>query len=316
MRADAARECAKLPNPEDRPAGPRLEVRRIDLKPELSRGEALRRLRLAFTQAGLDSPGLDARVLTQHALQIDPAALAAHPEASIGANAATLSEFAARRLAREPVARILGRREFWGLSFALSSATLVPRPETETVVGAVLDRLRDKGRLRDRLSILDLGVGSGCLLVALLTELPNATGLGVDVSADAAGTARANAGTNRVGARARFAVSDWGAAVAGRFDVIVSNPPYIPAKDIGALSAEVRDHDPRLALDGGSDGLAAYRALAGDLGRLLGPAGLVAVEAGVGQTSDICALFAARGLVNSSVTHDLSGTGRVVVSTR
>lgn len=283
----------------------------------LSRQDALGELRTALSAANVESAALDARVLLQEALGIDAATLAAHPDRSMDASeAARLAAFAARRLAGEPVARILGRREFWGMSFALSPATLVPRPETETVVTTVLARLRDAGRIEQPLSIVDLGTGSGCLLVALLAELPHAVGLGIDRSAEAAATARANAAANGVGGRAFFAVSDWAASVDRCFDVIVSNPPYVAAADLRRLPPEVRLHDPRLALDGGDDGLDAYRSLAADLPRLLAPDGFVALELGAGQAREVRDLLVARGLAKAWISHDLSGVERVVAATR
>jgi release factor glutamine methyltransferase len=225
------------------------------------------------------------------------------------AGAARLAEFAARRLAREPVARILGEREFWGLRFKLSPATLVPRPDTETVVRAALA----SAEARQGLRILDLGTGTGCLLVALLHERPGATGIGVDHSFEAVCTARRNAERNGVAARATFAVSDWGAAIEGRFDLIVSNPPYIPSGDIAGLAPEVRAHDPALALDGGEDGLAAYRAIFPEAGRLLAPGGALVVEFGKGQEGGLRAAARVAGLEIVSVEADLEGRPRAAL---
>jgi release factor glutamine methyltransferase len=281
------------------------------LDPAMSRGEARRRLARAFAEAGLASPALDARVLLREALGLTAADLAAHADEPLGDGTARLADFAARRLAGEPVARIRGVQEFWGMPFRLSPATLVPRPETETVVETALAAFSDRPCRR----ILDLGTGTGCILVALLSEWPGSIGIGVDRSLEAAMTARRNAVANGVGARAAFMVGDWGSALAGPFDLIVSNPPYIETTALAGLQREVRDHDPGLALDGGADGLAAYRRITAEAARLLAPAGLLAMEVGRGQAEQVCALMRDAGLANCAVTHDLSGIGRVVHAT-
>lgn len=275
-----------------------------------SRAKALALLRHAFIDAGLDSPALDARILLVEALGIDAAALAVGPETPIGEDGAQqLRAWAARRLAREPVSRIIGRWEFWGLSFALAPETLVPRPETETVVETALRHVPNR---RAPMRLLDLGTGSGCLLVALLSELPNATGIGVDCSPRALRLARRNAEANGVGARALFLASDWGSALESRFDLIVSNPPYIPSGDIAGLAPEVRGHDPVAGLDGGSDGLSAYRMILGEARRLLASSGLLVVETGYDQACAVRALAARHALPVLDVVKDLSGNARVL----
>ena len=277
-----------------------------------TRAEALRLLRRAFAEAGLDTPGLDARILLGEALGVGAAALALHPDEPLGAAAAErLRAFAARRLAREPVARILGTQEFWGLPFRLSPETLVPRPDSETVVEAALAGIADR---RARLRILDLGTGSGCLLIALLHELPNAWGLGLDRSPSALATARENARRNGVAGRAAFAASDWAAALAPleRFDLAVSNPPYVATATIPALAPEVRDHDPLKALDGGPDGLAAHRAILSAAPRLLTPTGRLVLEIGFDQETAIRTLAPPAGLTAHHVTPDLAGHPRAV----
>jgi release factor glutamine methyltransferase len=271
--------------------------------PDNPRAEALALLRRAFAAAGLDSPGLDARVLLLAALGIEAVDLVTRPAAPLGeAGAERLARYAARRLAREPVARILGTREFWGLPFALSPDTLVPRPETETVVAAALALTDGRAGLR----ILDLGTGSGCLLVALLHERPDAAGIGVDRSPGALATARRNALANGVGARARLVAADWAAPLRGGFDLVVSNPPYIASAVIAGLDPDVREHDPRLALDGGPDGLDAYRVIVGEAGRLLDPGGCLVLEIGYDQAEAVRALGIAAGLVFLALNHDLS----------
>jgi release factor glutamine methyltransferase len=283
-------------------------------KADDTRAEALAFLRRAFAEAGLDTPDLDARILLAEALGVDASALALRPHEPLGAEgAARLAGYAARRLAREPVARILGRQEFWGLPFRLSPETLVPRPDTETVVEAALAAVPDR---RAPLRILDLGTGSGCLLVALLHELPNAHGIGADRSPGALTAARANARLNGVGGRAAFAASDWGATLDGRFDLVVSNPPYVASRIIGELAPEVRDHDPLGALDGGPDGLDAYRAILADAGRLLVPGGRLVAEIGFDQEEAVRALVADAGLAVERVAQDLGCHPRAVVASQ
>ena len=280
----------------------------------LSRSAALARLRRILKEAGTDNPALDARVLLISALAIDPTDLLTRPEHPIGSDgAAKLTDFARRRVAREPVSRILGTREFWGLPFALAPETLVPRPDTETVVAAALRRIANRTA---PLRILDLGTGSGCIIVALLYELPHAIGVGVDRSATALATARLNAVTNAVSDRALFAASDWGSALRSQFDIIVSNPPYIASGEIPSLDPEVRHHDPALALDGGPDGLDAYRQIFADVDRLLSPGGMTVVEIGFDQENDLKTLAADYGLTVVEVARDLAGHPRAVILER
>ena len=279
------------------------------------RGAAVAQARRAiaerFRAAGLESPELDARILIGHALGLDHAGLAAAEKEMLSdSRASQIEALAARRLAREPVARIIGEKEFWGLSFRVTPAVLVPRPETETVVELALALVDRSAPLR----IADLGVGSGAILLALLSELPHARGTGIDIAADALDVARANAQRLGLAARADFALCDF-AAVEGAFDLIVSNPPYIPSGDIAALSPDVREYDPHQALDGGPDGLAAYRAIATIATRLLAPAGHIVVEIGAGQERAVSALFLQSGLAISVVRHDLSGIPRVLSAT-
>jgi release factor glutamine methyltransferase len=214
-------------------------------------------------------------------------------------------------VAREPLSRILGRREFWGLEFALCADTLDPRPETETIVEAVLQRFPDRDR---PLRLLDLGTGTGCIVLALLSEFPNAVGFGVDLSAGAATTARRNAGSLGFADRAHFLVGDWGAAISDKFEAITANPPYIADDSLAGLPREVLLHDPHLALSGGKDGLQAYRSLAMDLGRLLRPKALFFGEIGLGQEGAVAAIIRASGLVIEGYENDLGGTARCIVA--
>jgi release factor glutamine methyltransferase len=259
-----------------------------------------------------DSPDLDARLLVGHALGLDHAALAAQAARRLdAAEAAAIDAMLARRLAHEPVARILGAKEFWSLPLRITPDVLVPRPETETVVEAVL-AVAQRGR---PLRIADLGVGSGAILLALLSELPAAFGLGTDRDARALGVARDNARRLGLAARAGFVACDFGTALAGGCDIVVSNPPYIPTQDIATLAPDVRDHDPHAALDGGPDGLAAYRAIAADAARLLAAGGWLAIEIGVGQSEAVSALLAAHGLALAGAPRrDLAGHPRVIVA--
>jgi len=210
--------------------------------------------------------------------------------------AARIEDYARRRVGGEPVARIVGCKEFWGLPLQLSAATLVPRPDTETLVELALEILRDEPGHDHRWRIADIGTGSGAILLALLSELPGASGVGTDISVAAATTARSNAAQLGFASRAAFVACDYAAALSGPFDLIVSNPPYIRSAEIAGLLAEVRHHDPLLALDGGTDGLAAYRAIAPEAVRLLVPGGVLAVELGYGQSADVETLMTAAGL--------------------
>jgi len=279
-----------------------------------TRAQALAELRRTLNEAGFETAALDARLLLLTALGIPATTLVTHPDTPLTAEESeTLASFARRRLNHEPVARIVGIREFWGLPFRLSPETLVPRPDTETVVETALDLLPDR---QAPLRIVDFGTGSGCILVALLHELPRATGLGVDLSPGALATALTNADENGVGERCHFALSRWADAVSGPFDLIVSNPPYIASGVIPTLDEEVREHDPRLALDGGPDGLEPYRILLSEAGRLLAPGGLLAVEIGYDQAEELRSLAGSHGLEILRIAHDLSGNPRCVAMRR
>ena len=274
---------------------------------------ARRRLAARFKSGAIDSPELDARILVGAALGLDLSGMiAAATRPVTAAEAARLEDFAGRRLKGEPVARILGSREFWGLPLQLSAATLVPRPDTETVVALALQMLR-AGPGADRPRIVDLGTGSGAILLALLSELPEAMGVGTDISAAALRTASANARNLGLARRAAFVACDYASALSGAFDLIVSNPPYIRSGEINDLASEVRDHDPLGALDGGSDGLDAYRALIPQAVRLLAPGGGLALEVGHDQGADVEQLMAAAGLtLRGPPRTDLAGIPRAV----
>lgn len=275
--------------------------------------QARRTLAEQFRAAGFGSPELDTRILIGHALGLDHSALAALADRQISDRCATQIEgFAARRLSGEPVARIIGQKEFWSLPLAVTPAVLVPRPETETVVELALTLLDRDGPRTRALRIADIGTGSGAILLALLSELPNAQGTGSDIDEDALAVARANASKLSLADRATFLASDYAAALEGPFDLIVSNPPYVASGDIAMLAREVREHDPRHALDGGADGLGAYRSIASDAPRLMKLGGCVVVEIGAGQARAVTEVFSAVGLAIAATRHDLSGISRAV----
>ena len=266
----------------------------------------------------IDTPELDGRLLIGHVLGLDHAGLASAAERPVTSREAqSIAAVAARRLAREPVARILGIKEFWGLELQVTPAVLVPRPDTETVVEAALAAVGRGGPPARALRIADLGVGSGALLLALLSELPAAIGVGTDRSVAALDTACTNAKRLHLASRALFVACDYGSALGGGFDVVVSNPPYIPTNHIATLAPEVRDFDPRHALDGGYDGLDAYRVIAADAVRLLAPGGTLVLELGTGQADMVTDLLAAAGLVpERPVRPDLAGIPRALSASR
>jgi release factor glutamine methyltransferase len=283
------------------------------LKDGASVSEAIRLVANAFKLAGIDDAQVDARALIGHALHLDRARLISESGRTLAAREIdAVSGLAARRLKREPVSRILGRREFWDLTLAVSPDVLVPRPETETVVEAALDFVARGGRRMAALRILDIGTGSGALLLALLQELPNASGIGTDISPAAIAVARGNAERNGLAARCAFVVCNIAGGVTGPFDLIVSNPPYIAHKEVATLMPEVRDYDPALALDGGADGLDAYRAIARAAPQLLAAGGWLIVELGIGQELAVAALFTQAGLIVSPARADLEGIPRAL----
>jgi release factor glutamine methyltransferase len=275
---------------------------------------ARRMLTARFKSAPIDSAELEARILVGAVLGLDLTGIIAAANRPLTSEQATrLENFARRRLTGEPVARILGSKEFWGLPLKLSAATLVPRPDTETLVELALEMRRAAPRADHRWRIADIGTGSGAILLALLSELPDAYGVGTDISEDALQTAHGNAVDLGLAGRAGFVACDYAAALSGPFDLIVSNPPYIRSAEIAGLATEVRDHDPRAALDGGADGLDAYRAVIPRAARLLALEGALVVEAGQGQSGDIEGLMTAAGLILPvSPKADLAGVRRAV----
>ena len=273
-----------------------------------------RKLTVGFKSNAIESAELDARILVGAALGLDLTGMIAAASRLVTSDESIrLEDFARRRREGEPVARILGAKEFWGLPLQLSAETLVPRPDTETVVELALEMLRARPHPDRRLRIADLGTGSGAILLALLSELPDAYGLGTDISAAALRTASTNAARLGFATRADFVACDYAAALSDTFDLIVSNPPYIRSAEIVDLATEVRDHDPLRALDGGADGLDAYRALIPQAARLLAHRGALVVEVGHGQSGDIQGLMTAAGLtLKGPPKADLAGVRRAV----
>lgn len=258
--------------------------------------------------AGIDSPRLEARMLLAHVLGCRDEDLLRDPRAPVpSAAGARFAALLARRVTREPIAHLVGHVGFWTLDLAVSADTLIPRPDSEAVVEAALAVFEDGGR------VLDLGTGTGALLLAVLAERPTAWGLGIDRVPGAARLAAGNAAANGLAGRAAFAVGDWDAAISGRFDLILSNPPYIASDEIPTLMADVARHEPALALDGGVDGLDAYRRIVGRLAALLEADGCAVLELGIGQRGAVESLATRAGLAVVSATSDLGGIDRALV---
>jgi release factor glutamine methyltransferase len=278
-------------------------------------GGALKHLRNAFSKAGIDTPELDARLLLEWVTCADRLEVLTSPERNIdAAEAAALHDAMKRRLAHEPVHRIMGRRGFYGLEFELSPDTLEPRPDTECLVELALKHCRGRGDAA--LKLLDLGTGTGIISISLLAQLPNARAVATDISPGALEICGRNAATNGVLARLTCVQSNWFDAIEGRFDIIVSNPPYIPTAVISSLSPEVREFDPARALDGGADGLDAYRALANGAAAHLEADGFAAVEIGHDQRASVCGIFEDAGFALIEAVRDLGGNDRALIFTR
>ncbi len=274
--------------------------------------QALAQTAAQLQQAGIGRARAEARLLAGAALGLSLERIVAEDARLLRADELqALAALAARRVRREPMAQILGRREFYGRPFRVSRDVLTPRPDSETLIEAVLERIDDRSA---PLRLLDLGLGSGCLLLTLLAELPQASGTGIDISAAALAVARDNAMALGVADRCHLVQGDWSETIAGPFDIVISNPPYIPAGDIAGLEPEVAQYEPRLALDGGADGLDFYRRLATDLPRLLAPGGLVAVEIGQGQGAAVNRLFQEAGLRLLPARADLAGIERCILA--
>lgn len=285
----------------------------ITLPPEA--GAALSAMRECFRRAGLDSPDLDASLLLERVAGIDRLAVIKKPEARLSDDQIRRLEAATmRRCDRMPVHRIIGSRGFYGRDFQMSDATLEPRPDTESLVDLAIQLAAH--RRNSSLSILDLGTGTGILAITLVAELAGASALAVDKSRAALDVAKANAERNLVAERVRFLESDWFSGVEGSFDLIISNPPYVASREMDLLEPEVKLHDPRLALDGGEDGLAAYRQIAKGAGRHLCEDGLVLVEIGQGQLPGVTAIFESCGFAGLRSMKDMAGIERAVAFER
>lgn len=283
------------------------------LKAGVSLQAACEAMAQAFRVTGIAEPQADARILAADALGLSRAQLVSQSERRLSpGEIEALSARAARRLAREPVSRILGTREFWGLRLTIDNSVLDPRPDTETLVEAALDWITTRHLRNEKLRVLDIGTGSGALLLALLSELPVAFGVATDMSVAALSVARGNAQRLGFADRCAFVACDFAAALRGPFDLVISNPPYISTAAILGLAPEVRDHDPPLALDGGADGFDAYRAITADALRLLAPRGRLVLELGKGQADAVSTLAVAAGLAIETLRPDLAGISRAL----
>ena len=282
--------------------------------PALTVSAAIEGAAARLAASGIAEPRREARLILGLALAADPGALLAWPERAIDAAAeARFDGLVRRRAAHEPFSRLKGTREFWSLDFELSPDTLDPRPDSETLVEAALASIGDRAA---PLRVIDFGTGTGCLLLALLSELPNAVGLGIDRLFGAVATGRRNAARLGLESRARFAQGDWDREIDGPADVILANPPYIKSNEISGLALEVAAFEPRAALDGGVDGLDAYRVLAPASARLLAAGGVACIEIGSGQSAAVTALFSKSGLKIRDLRPDLAGIPRCLVAGR
>jgi release factor glutamine methyltransferase len=272
--------------------------------------EAGERLRAA----GVEEPRVEARLLLGHVLGRKPLALPLEAHRPVGAEeAARFRALVSRRVGRAPAAYLTGTRGFWTLDLLVTPDVLIPRPDTETVVAAAIDHAGDRAAVR---RVLDLGTGSGAILLALLAECPNAWGVGLDRSPAALAVARGNAAAAGLSSRAAFVCGDWAEAVTGPFDIVASNPPYVATATIATLDPEVAAHEPRAALDGGADGLRCYRAIIPALGRLLAPSGIAVLELGAGQAESVAAIAATEGLRRLEIRQDLGGVPRAFALAR
>jgi release factor glutamine methyltransferase len=325
MRGNVLRNKGRNPSPCPSPYGRGYDVAAVQCvgqptKPSL--GYAIQALSQRFRQAGLVTAQLDARLLAAEACGLSREESILKPGLQLCAEESQrIAGFAARRLAGEPVSRIVGRREFWGLSFRISPAVLDPRPETELLAETVRDHIEAQGRLSAPLRILDLGTGSGCLLGALLSELPRGHGIGIDRSEAALAIARDNFSRLGLLDRAAFLCGDWMSAIGGTaFDIIVSNPPYIAQSEICQLDTDVRAYDPLLALDGGEDGLDAYRTVLAQGCGALRRGGVLVCETGYRQGHAVLDIMKSSasggGLFEAKILTDLAGAERAVAGVR
>ena len=283
------------------------------MTPALTIGALYQELAEELAAAGIEEPRLEARMLMSFAAGIEQSRIIGHPEDKMAAKtAATLNKFAERRKSGEPMAYITGQKEFWSLNFKVTRDTLIPRPDSETLIEAVLGEFPDKSASP---RILDLGTGSGCLLLALLSELPNATGLGLDINPKSCKIAQENVENLGLTSRAKITNNDWMTGLEGKFDIIISNPPYIVESEIASLESAVNQFEPHQALSGGADGLAAYRSIAAQCMAHLSPEGLLAVECGIGQVPDIKEIFLNNNLKVNSIHRDIANVERCILAT-
>jgi len=282
--------------------------------PPVTLAALLRNARQRLAEAGVDDPALEARLIVEHFSDTTQTQAITYPDCEVEADMADeVARAVERRAAGEPVYRILGYREFYALKLTLSPETLEPRPDTETLVDLVLPEMRRIAATKEKFRILDLGTGTGAIALALLSVVPKAEAVGTDISEDALETARRNADINFVAERFTALRSNWFQSVDGQFDMIVSNPPYIPTAELETLPREVREHDPRAALDGGPDGLSPYRLIAKEASGHLTREGLIAVETGYDQKAAVAAIFAAEGYAVLRTARDLGGRDRAML---
>jgi release factor glutamine methyltransferase len=276
-------------------------------------GGLIREFAGKFEAAGFDTPRLDARILVAHALGVEPSHLFTRSDEALGAQTRIkIEKLIERRLAREPVSRIMGAREFWGLNFKLTPETLDPRPDTESLVSAVLEL---KSKFNDGpVRILDLGTGTGCILLAVLSEWPEATGVGIDINSGAVETAAENAVHLELSQQASFVVGNWAEGLPDSFDIVMSNPPYIAEDERSGLPLEVAKYDPSAALFGGADGLASYRALLPSARLVANPQGYLVLEVGSQQADAVSELLAAAGFTLEARKQDLAEIVRCLVA--
>nr|WP_274611797.1 peptide chain release factor N(5)-glutamine methyltransferase [Roseibium polysiphoniae] len=276
-------------------------------------GDLYRDVRKRFREANLEMPDLDARLLTASALEVSPSDLILREDDTVGDEQRLLAlKYADQRLIGLPVGRILGEREFWGLRFHLNEETLEPRPDTETLVQAVLDRVS----CEEPLVLADIGTGTGAIAVALLNELPNAVCAAIDISERALECARGNAARHGVAERLLAVRSDYASSLGAGVDWVLSNPPYIRTKVVEGLAREVREHDPARALDGGADGLDAYREIVPQALQCLSPDGRIGLEIGFDQAQEVSELLRQWGFLHIEIIQDLAGNDRVVLAMR
>lgn len=271
-------------------------------------GATLQSVTQALEEAGIDNARFEARLLLEHVLKVQTQVLIGYPEREVTADQdQEIADLLARRLAREPMSHILGYREFWSLRFKVTKDTLTPRPDSESLIEAVLKHLPDPTA---PLKVLDLGVGTGCLLFSVLSEYEQARGLGIDISSKALSVAKDNAQVLGLADRCEFSLGNWMDGIEDRFDLILSNPPYIPLSDYGNLAPEVVDHEPGTALFAGEDGLDDYRLLAKQLPSRLKQDGIVVIELGIHQDEPVKKLMETAGLSVIDSAYDLGGIVR------